>query len=87
MRYLGALGFLGLSTILGVVAAKWYPLLWPITVLAGWFSVSFFVAGVTGYVGCPEIGAIPSWVLGRTIATSCQPLEASEDAPPSGLGK
>lgn len=84
MRNLGALGFLGLSTILGVVAIKWVPLLWPITVVAGWFSISFLVAGATGYVGCPEIGAIPSWVLGRTIATSCPPLETSEDASPSG---
>jgi hypothetical protein len=49
-------------------------LLWPLTAVAGWFAASFLVAAATRYPGCPELGAIPSLLLGRRIETRCGPL-------------
>jgi len=40
-----------------------------------WFGISHLVAGVIGYRGCPELGAIPSVMLGREVPTSCGPWE------------
>jgi hypothetical protein len=67
--------FLAATILLGAVSAWFLPLLWPVTAIAGWFCVSFYVAVWTKYLGCPEIGAIPSWLLGRRIATRCAPLD------------
>ena len=36
-----------------------------------WFGAAHLVASVTGYQGCPELGAIPSLVLERPLATNC----------------
>ncbi len=47
--------------------------LWPASLVPTWFGISHLVAGVTGYQGCPELGAIPSVMLGRPIGTSCEP--------------
>jgi hypothetical protein len=33
------------------------------------------VASATGYPGCPELGAIPSLLLRRRVATECGPWE------------
>lgn len=41
----------------------------------GWFGVSHVVAAATRYNGCPELGAIPSLVLGRHVPTRCSPWE------------
>lgn len=38
---------------------------------AGWVGVSHLAAAVTGYNGCPELGAIPTIVLGRQVHTRC----------------
>jgi len=46
--------------------------LWPTSIVPTWFGISHLVAGVTGYQGCPELGAIPSVVLGRPVGTSCE---------------
>jgi hypothetical protein len=67
--------FLGSTIVLAAFSGWWLPLLWPLTAIAGWFAGSFYVAVWTRYPGCPEIGAIPSWLLGRRIATRCAPLE------------
>jgi hypothetical protein len=67
--------FLGASIVLAAVSGWLVPVLWPLTAIAGWFAVSFYVAVWTKYLGCPEIGAILSWLLGRRIATRCAPLE------------
>jgi hypothetical protein len=40
---------------------------------AGWFGASHLVAARTGYAGCPELGAIPSVVLGREVQVGCVP--------------
>lgn len=42
----------------------------------GWLGVSHLVAAVTRYSGCPELGAIPSLVLGRQVHTRCGPWES-----------
>jgi hypothetical protein len=67
--------FLAATVALAGVSGWLFPVLWPLTAIAGWFAVSFYVAVWTRYLGCPEIGAIPSWVAGRRIATRCAPLE------------
>jgi hypothetical protein len=46
--------------------------LWPVSLVPTWFGISHLVAGVTGYQGCPELGAIPSVMLGRPVGTSCE---------------
>jgi hypothetical protein len=46
--------------------------LWPTSLIPTWFGISHLVAGITGYVGCPELGAIPSVMLGRPVGTSCE---------------
>jgi hypothetical protein len=45
--------------------------LWPAAIVPTWFGIAHMVAGVTGYRGCPELGAIPSVMLGRPVETSC----------------
>ena len=40
---------------------------------AGWFGASHLVAALTRYPGCPELGAIPSAVLGREVQVGCVP--------------
>jgi len=41
----------------------------------GWVGVSHLVAAATGYNGCPELGAIPTVIRGRTVHTSCGPWQ------------
>jgi hypothetical protein len=45
---------------------------------AGWFGASHLVAGRTGYAGCPELGAIPSVVVGRDVAVGCVPWRIAD---------
>lgn len=45
--------------------------LWPAALVPTWFGISHLVSGVTGYRGCPELGAIPSVIAGRPVGTSC----------------
>ena len=75
-------GFLAAAVVLALTASLGLPALWPLAVIAGWFAGSFYVAAWIGYVGCPEVGAIPSWLLGRRIATRCAPLDRID----AGLG-
>lgn len=78
-RWMGA-GFLALAAPPAALAlAGWAPL-WPLAFLGAWFGVSFLVAAATGYPGCPEVGAIPSLVLRREIATRCRPMERMDGA-------
>jgi hypothetical protein len=58
----------------GVLAPRQLPggiALWPAALVPTWFGVSHLVAGVTGYRGCPELGAIPSVFLDRPVGTTC----------------
>lgn len=47
----------------------------PLAVAAHWFGASHLVASLSGYPGCPELGAIPSLLLRRRLVTECGPWE------------
>jgi|GEM_PF-1467296 len=64
--FLAIAGGLGSRRLPGGIA------LWPASLVPTWFGISHLVAGVTGYHGCPELGAIPSVMLGRPVGTSCE---------------
>jgi hypothetical protein len=49
--------------------------LWALAIPSLWLGISHLVAAVSGYRGCPEIGAIPSLLLGRRVVTQCAPWE------------
>jgi hypothetical protein len=51
----------------------------PFAGLVAWVGLSHVVAGATGYHGCPELGAIPSLVLGRHVHTRCGPWELVDE--------
>lgn len=71
-RAVAGLMFLALA---GGLASRRLPgrvTLWPASLVPTWFGISHLVAGVTGYRGCPELGAIPSVMLGRPVGTSCE---------------
>jgi len=74
-RAAAGLGFLALAGALGARQAPGRVALWPLALVPTWFGISHLVAGVTGYRGCPELGAIPSVMLARPVATSCGPWE------------
>lgn len=74
-RAAAGLGFLALA---GALSSRRLPggiSLWPASLLPTWFGISHMVAGVTGYQGCPELGAIPSVMLGRPVPTTCEPWQ------------
>lgn len=66
LMFLAAGGALASRRLPGAIA------LWPASLVPTWFGISHLVAGVTGYQGCPELGAIPSVMLGRPVGTSCE---------------
>ncbi len=70
-RFAAGVGFLGLA---GGMATRRLPgqvSLWPAALVPTWFGIAHLVAGVTGYRGCPELGSIPSVMLGREVGTDC----------------
>lgn len=74
-RALAGLGFLALA---GALSSRQLPGridLWPAALVPTWFGISHLVAGVTGYQGCPELGAIPSVMLDRQVRTACRPWQ------------
>jgi hypothetical protein len=74
-RWSRALAGMGFLAIAGALATRRLPgrvALWPTSLVPTWFGISHLVAGVTGYHGCPEIGAIPSVMLGRQVQTDCE---------------
>jgi hypothetical protein len=46
--------------------------LWPVALVPTWFGISHLIAAVIGYRGCPELGAIPTVMLGRPVGTGCE---------------
>jgi hypothetical protein len=46
--------------------------LWPTALVPTWFGISHLVAAMIGYRGCPELGAIPTLMLGRPVGTLCE---------------
>lgn len=79
-RSIAGLALLALAAPLGygsqalweVHAALSLPL-WFLSLAAGWFGLSHLVASITGYQGCPELGAIPSLFRRRPVDTRCAP--------------
>lgn len=67
---------IGAATLVaGALAYRGVGELWPLVSVAAWFSLSFLVAGVTGYPGCPETGAVLSVFRRSRVSTACPPLE------------
>jgi hypothetical protein len=61
--------------VAGAIASRRLPggiAMWPASLVPTWFGISHLVAAVSGYQGCPELGAIPSVMLGRPVASSCE---------------
>jgi hypothetical protein len=78
-RMLIGLGTGAIGALLCILAIRFSSLglfcqvpLWLSANATGWFGVSHLVASITGYQGCPELGAIPSLILRRRVVTSCQ---------------
>jgi hypothetical protein len=72
-RALAGLGFFALAGGLADRRAPGRIALWPLALVPTWFAISHLVAALTRYPGCPELGAIPSLLLGRTVPTGCRP--------------
>jgi len=74
-RLMAGIGFLVLAGALATREPSGAVALWPLAIVPTWFGISHLIAGVIGYRGCPELGAIPSVMLGRTVPTSCRPWD------------
>jgi len=77
-RAVRAVAGAGFLVIAGALASRQLPgeiALWPTALVPTWFGISHLVASMTGYSGCPELGAIPSVMLARPVATGCGPWE------------
>ena len=71
-RALAGVALCGVS----LAAARWpNPLAAPVALVSGWLGASHLVAAAPAYRGCPELGAIPSLFLGRSVETRCGPWE------------
>jgi hypothetical protein len=79
-RAAAGVGFLILAGAMGSRQLPGGIALWPAAVVPTWFGISHLVAGVTGYGGCPELGAIPSVMLDRQIGTRCATWERIDRA-------
>ncbi len=66
VAFLAVAGALSSRRLPGAIA------LWPASLVPTWFGISHLIAGVTGYQGCPELGAIPTVMLGRPVGSSCE---------------
>ncbi|MGH2974143.1 MAG: hypothetical protein ACRDLL_04650 [Solirubrobacterales bacterium] len=74
-RAVAGFGFLAIAGALSSRQAPGRVALWPLALVPTWFGISHLVAGVIGYWGCPELGAIPSVMLARRVPTGCGPWE------------
>jgi hypothetical protein len=79
-RAVAGLGFLAIAGALSTRRLPGRVALWPAGLVPTWFGISHLVAAVTGYAGCPELGAIPSVMLGRPVATGCGPWQRIDRA-------
>jgi hypothetical protein len=71
-----ALAGLALLVLAGGLSARRLPggvALWPAAIVPTWFGISHLFAAAIGYQGCPELGAIPSVMLGRPVESGCEP--------------
>jgi hypothetical protein len=70
-RVLAGVAFLACAGALGSRRLPGRIELWPAALVPTWFGISHLIAGVIGYQGCPELGAIPTVMLGRPVGSSC----------------
>jgi hypothetical protein len=77
-RAVVGVAFLGIAGALAPRRARGRIALWPAALVSAWFGASHLVAAQIGYPGCPELGAIPSVLHGRTIATRCRPWQETD---------
>ena len=68
-RAVAGVGFLGLAALLGRTGFR------HTAVVPAWFGATHLLAAGTAFNGCPELGAVPSAVLRREVATECGPWE------------
>lgn len=77
-RAIVGVGFLAMAGGLAPRHASGRIALWPVALVPAWFGISHLVAAQIGYSGCPELGAIPSVLHGRTITTQCRPWQRTD---------
>lgn len=75
-RAIAGLGFLALAWTV-VRAPRLVNV--PSALAAVWLGASHLVAAATRYHGCPELGAIPTLLLGRRVETRCGPWEMLDE--------
>ena len=64
----------GLVMLMIAVALPWSAVGWIVLALVfGWFGATHVVAAATAYPGCPELGAVPSLLLRRSVKIGCGP--------------
>ncbi len=78
-RAVAGLGFLVIAGALSTRRLPGRVALWPASLVPTWFGISHLVAGVTGYRGCPELGAIPSVMIDRPVPTACGPWQRIDE--------
>lgn len=44
-----------------------------IAAILGWVGGTHVLSAAMAYPGCPELGAVPSLLLGRSVKTACVP--------------
>jgi|SRR6516225_2387088 hypothetical protein len=59
---------------LGVAAALPWSSGWTVlAIILGWIGATHILAAAMGYPGCPELGAVPSLLLRRSVKVGCVP--------------
>lgn len=68
-RLLVGIALLTVVLVLPWSAAGWIAL----AVIAGWVGATHVLAAAMAYPGCPELGAVPSLIIGRWVRIGCGP--------------
>ncbi|MGD9658508.1 MAG: hypothetical protein AB7U61_12880 [Methylocystis sp.] len=68
-RLVAGVVLLSLALALPWSSAGWIAL----AVAAGWLGATHVLAAAMAYPGCPELGAVPSLLLGRWVRIGCTP--------------
>jgi hypothetical protein len=68
-RLIAGVVLLLLALMLPWSGAGWIAL----AVVAGWLGATHLLAAAMAYPGCPELGAVPSLLLGRWVRIGCTP--------------
>ena len=67
---------MGLLLLIIAVALPWSAIGSILLALVlGWFGATHAIAAATAYPGCPELGAVPSLLLGRNMKIGCGPWQ------------